>query len=210
MMTRIYITRHGETEWNIQHRFQGMKNSELTEKGILAAELLSERMENIELDCIVSSPLKRAFHTAEIVRGNKEIEIIKNEGFKEINLGDFEGMNYDEISEASNDVIKKIRDDPFNNPYPNGENLMEFYKRVENAFKEVIEKYKEKCILIVAHGGTIKCIESYFRNQRISKDWMSGVVHNCSLTCIEVNEHNKIKEIFYNNIEHLKERLAYN
>jgi probable phosphoglycerate mutase len=209
-MTTIYITRHGETEWNRQCRFQGSMNSELTEKGILAAELLSERIENIDLDCIIASPIKRAYHTAEIVRGSKDIEIIKNEGFKEINLGDFEGMKYDEISKSCGDVLKAIEEDPFANRYPNGENLMEFYKRVEKAFKEVIEKYKGKRTLIVAHGGTIKCIECYFRDTKINKDWMKNVVHNCSLTCIEVDENKNIKEILYDNTDHLRGKLAYN
>jgi broad specificity phosphatase PhoE len=90
-MTKIYFTRHGETVWNRQGRFQGHKNSDLTDKGILAAELLSYRVEDIELDYIVSSPLMRAYNTAEIVRGNKDIEIIKHEGLKEINLGNIKG-----------------------------------------------------------------------------------------------------------------------
>ena len=209
-MTRIYFTRHGETEWNRQLRFQGNKNSELTEKGILAAELLSSRIEEIELDCIISSPLKRAYHTAEIVRGNKDIEIIKLDGFKEINLGDFEGMRYDEIALSCSETLCEIENDPFNNRYPNGENLFEFYKRVEKSFKDVIENYKNKNTLIVAHGGTIKCIESYIRNFQINKDWMGTVVKNCSLSCIEVDENYKIKEIFYNDTEHLEGRLAFN
>lgn len=208
-MTTIYITRHGETEWNKQHKFQGSMNSELTEKGILGAELLSERVEDIDLDYIIASPLKRAYHTAEIVRGIKDVEIIKNEGFMEINLGDFEGMRYDEIRNCCGDTLKKIEEDPFSNRYPNGENLIEFYKRVEKAFNDVIEKYKGRNILIVAHGGTIKCIECYFRKVQINKDWMGTVVSNCSLTCVEIDENKNIKEIFYNNIDHLKGSVAY-
>lgn len=208
-MTTIYITRHGETEWNRQCRFQGSLNSELTDKGLLAAQLLSERIEDIDLDVIIASPLKRAFHTAEIVKGNKKIEIVKNEGLKEINLGDFEGMKYSEITGKNNEILMKIEDDPFANSYPNGENLLEFYKRVEKTFKDIIETYRGKRILIVAHGGTIKCIESYFRKKKIDKDWMAGVVKNCSLTCIRVDESNDIEEVFYNDTEHLEGRLSY-
>lgn len=209
-MTIIYITRHGETEWNRQCRFQGTLNSELTEKGILAAELLSERIEDIDIDLIIASPLKRAYHTAEIIRGKKDVEIIKNEGFKEINLGDFEGMKYDEIRMSQGEILKKIEKDPYANRYPNGENLMEFYKRVEKAFKEVVEKYRGKKTLIVAHGGTIKCIECYLRNVKISRDWMESVVKNCSLSYVEIDENKNIKEIFYNDTEHLKGSVAYN
>jgi len=96
-MTKIYFTRHGETVWNRQFRFQGHKDSELTDKGVLAAELLADRIEEIELDYIISSPLMRAYSTAEIVRGKKDVEIIKHNGLKEINLGVFEGMSYEGI-----------------------------------------------------------------------------------------------------------------
>jgi len=209
-MTTIYITRHGETEWNRQGRFQGSLNSELTEKGLLAAELLSDRVEGIDLDFIIASPLKRAYQTAEIVRGTKTVEIIEDAGLQEINLGDFEGMRYDEIKKLSGDILRKIEEDPFTNRYPNGENLIEFYGRVEATFKKILEKYKGKKILIVAHGGTIKGIECFYRDKKIEKDWIGNVVSNCSLTCIEIDENNNIKELFYNDTDHLKGKVAYN
>jgi len=209
-MATVYITRHGETEWNKQGRFQGSLNSELTEKGLLAAELLSERIENIALDFIIASPLKRAYQTAEIVRGNKNVEIIKDKGLQEINLGDFEGMRYDEIKELNFDILRKIQEDPYTNRYPNGENLIEFYNRVEKSFKNIIEKYKGKNILIVAHGGTIKSIECFYRDKKIKKDWIGNVVNNCSLTCIEIDENNNIKELFYNNTDHLEGKVSFN
>jgi probable phosphoglycerate mutase len=209
-MTTIYITRHGETEWNKQFRFQGSSNSELTEKGLLAAELLSERIESMDLDFIIASPLKRAYQTAEIARGIKNIEIIKDSGLQEINLGDFEGMRYDEIKKLSGDILKMLENDPFTNRYPNGENLIDFYNRIEKTFKNIIEDYKGKSILVVAHGGTIKGIECYYKNKKIEKNWIGNVVDNCSLTCIEIDENNSIKELFYNNTDHLKGNVAYN
>ncbi len=209
-MTRIYLTRHGETEWNKLRRFQGHKDSELTDKGVMAAELLSDRIEDIDLDCIVASPLKRAYRTAEIVRGSKQIDIETHDGFKEINLGDFEGMSWDEIMEGHGAVIDKIKSDPFKYGYPNGESLFQFYERVQNAFKEVIGKCRGKKVLIVAHGGTIKCIESYIRKLKIHNDWMGTVVSNCSLSCFDVDDNDEIKEIFYNDVEHLESSAAFN
>lgn len=209
-MTKIYLTRHGETVWNRQYKFQGHKNSDLTDKGILAAELLAYRIEDIELDYIVSSPLMRAYNTADIVRGNKDIEIIKNDGLKEINLGEFEGMSYIDIKKEHAQLLAKIEKDPFNNRYPSGENLREFYKRVVKAFIEIIDKHRNKTTLIVAHGGTIKCIEAYIRKFKLSNDWMGNVVKNCSLSYIEVDENNEIKEIFYNDTKHLEGSAALN
>jgi len=209
-MTKIYLTRHGETEWNRQLRFQGHKNSDLTDKGILGAELLADRIEEIDIDYIISSPLMRAYHTAEIAKGNKNIEIIKHEGLMEINLGDFEGMSYTEIKAKHPKMLESIEKDPLNNRYPNGENLKEFYNRVLKAFKEIIEKYKNKTILIVAHGGTLKCIEAYIRGFTLSNDWIGNVVKNCSLSYIEANENNEIKEIFYNDTRHLEGSAVLN
>lgn len=209
-MTKIYLTRHGETEWNRQHRFQGNKDSNLTKKGILGAELLADRIEDIELDHIISSPLMRAYKTAEIARGSKDLEIITHNGFKEINLGDFEGMTYMDIKKEHTHLLSAIEEDPINNRYPNGENLKEFYNRVIDTFKEVIEKHKNKTTLIVAHGGTIKCIEAYIRKFKLSNDWMGNVVKNCSLSYIEIDENNEIKEIFYNDTKHLEGSAALN
>lgn len=209
-MTKIYLTRHGETVWNRQQRFQGHKNSELTDKGILAAELLADRIEDIELDYIVSSPLLRAYNTAEIARGNKDVQIIKYDGLKEINLGEFEGMSYVDIKSKHTELLAEIEKDPFNNRYPNGENLQEFYKRVVKVFTEVVDKYRNKSTLIVAHGGTLKCIEAYIRKFKLSSDWMGNVVKNCSLSYIEIDENNEIKEIFYNDTKHLEGSAALN
>lgn len=209
-MTKIYLTRHGETVWNRQRRFQGHKNSELTDKGILAAELLADRIEDIELDYIVSSPLLRAYNTAEIARGNKDVQIIKYDGLKEINLGEFEGMSYVDIKSKHTELLAEIEKDPFNNRYPNGENLQEFYKRVVKVFTEVVDKHRNKTTLIVAHGGTLKCIEAYIRKFKLSSDWMGNVVKNCSLSYIEIDENNEIKEIFYNDTKHLEGSAALN
>ncbi len=209
-MTKIYLTRHGETVWNRQQRFQGHKNSDLTDKGILAAELLADRIEDIELDYIVSSPLLRAYNTAEIARGNKDVQIIKYDGLKEINLGEFEGMSYVDIKSKHTELLAEIEKDPFNNRYPNGENLQEFYKRVVKVFTEVVDKHRNKTTLIVAHGGTLKCIEAYIRKFKLSSDWMGNVVKNCSLSYIEIDENNEIKEIFYNDTKHLEGSAVLN
>ena len=209
-MTKIYLTRHGETEWNRQCRFQGHKNSDLTDKGILAAELLAERIEEIDLDCIISSPLMRAYYTAQIVKGRKNIDIIKHDGLKEINLGDFEGMSYMQIKEESPEILESIERDPFNNRYPNGENLKEFYNRVTGAFKEIIDRCRNKTVLIVAHGGTLKCIEAYIKGFKISNDWIGNVVKNCSLSYFEINDNKEFVEVFFNDTRHLEESGALN
>lgn len=205
-MTILYVTRHGETVWNREKRFQGHMNSDLTQKGIQAAELLSIRMEDIDIDYIISSPIKRAYQTAEIVRGKKNVDIITDDGLKEINLGKFEGLTYDEIYEKYSDIMNKIIEDPHNVCYPDGESLNLFHKRVSESIKNILMKYEGKKILIVAHGGVVKSIESYMNNNIIPKDWIESVVTNCSLSKYVIDGNNIVTE-FYNDTKHLQGKL---
>jgi phosphohistidine phosphatase SixA len=84
--TNIYLVRHGQTEWNVEHRMQGHQDSPLTELGLTQAHWLGDAFEDKPLDLIYSSSSYRAFRTAELIRKDKVIDIIKHDDFKEMNL----------------------------------------------------------------------------------------------------------------------------
>lgn len=205
-MISIYITRHGQTQWNIQKRLQGQGNSELTEIGILGAENLRDRFEDIDIDCIISSPLQRTVHTSEIIRGNKEIPIYLEDGLMEIDVGDFSGKTLEELKIESPLLVDKILTDPYNTSYPKGENLLEFYNRCVDALKKIASEYDGKTVLVVTHGGVLKALQYYIKGEMIPVDWASEVVVNCSLSKYEIDGNN-IKEVFFNDTEHLEVAL---
>ncbi|QIB27248.1 histidine phosphatase family protein [Caloranaerobacter azorensis] len=91
---KIYITRHGETEWNKLGKMQGWKDSNLTIKGIEDAKKLGKSLAHIEFDKIYCSPLRRAIDTANYIKGDKNTEIIITESLKEMGFGSWEGMEY--------------------------------------------------------------------------------------------------------------------
>ena len=97
MATRIYLTRHGQTEWNLQKRMQGHKNSDLTALGKEQAKALGLRMKDVELNAIYTSSLPRAMQTAELIRGKNGIPVIPDDNLREIYLGCWEGMLFDEV-----------------------------------------------------------------------------------------------------------------
>ena len=97
-MIRLYLIRHGETDWNTIRRFQGWTDIELNEKGLRQAELLGKRFENIPVDEVYASPLKRAVKTALPVAKAAGVELKTCEHFKEINFGAWEGKTRDEGS----------------------------------------------------------------------------------------------------------------
>ncbi len=200
-MTTIYITRHGQTYWNVEKRLQGQGNSDLTEQGAQGAQMLGERLTDTYLDCVVSSPLKRTVDTSEIIIGDRNIPIYTEDGLMEMHIGDFEGMTYKEAEKTNPELVKKIEDDPFTNNYPNGENLKEFYDRCGEAFDKISKQYKGKTILIVAHGGVLKALDHYVINEMVPKNWFEDVPPNCCLTKYEIDE-NGLKVMFKHDIKH--------
>ena len=199
---KIYITRHGETKWNIEGRIQGHLDSELTEKGLDGAKKLKKRLANINIDLIASSPLERAYKTARIIRGKRNIDIELNDKLKEINCGEFEGNRFEDIWRENPDAKIKLRNNPFKYIYPKGESLELFYNRVSEGYNEIIEKYKGKDILIVAHGGTIKSIIAQMFEKPDGSTWFKNVVKNCSLSIYDYDGES-FKEILYNDTSHI-------
>lgn len=199
---KIYITRHGETEWNKKRIIQGSMDSPLTEEGVRGAERLSVRLRETQFDFVITSPLYRAYRTAMIILKDRKIPIIKDDSLKEINCGIFEGFTFQEIWEKHPDLKSTLHSDPLNFRYPGGESLNEFYDRVKNGFEEIIENYKDKTILIVAHGGTIKGLTSYMIEKADSSSWFRNVVDNCSLTEIDYVD-GQFRLINYNDTDHM-------
>ena len=93
----LYIIRHGETKWNSEKRLQGRSDIELNEYGIELARITSEALKDVKFDRIYSSPLKRAYETAEILRGSRKLDIICDDRLKEMCFGDYEGKVTDTL-----------------------------------------------------------------------------------------------------------------
>ncbi|MGL5245699.1 MAG: histidine phosphatase family protein, partial [Sarcina sp.] len=156
---KIYLTRHGETVWNLEKRFQGWGDSELTELGVKRAELLGERLKSIKINRIYTSPIKRAYRTAEIIKGDRNIELVAINGIKEMNFGQWEGLRNSDIKE--NPEYAPHLYNLFNNPNEyktfGGESPKEFKNRIFNSMDEIIKNTNDnESILIVTHGMTVK------------------------------------------------------
>lgn len=199
MNTIIYLTRHGQTEWNIEKRLQGRGNSPLTEAGIQRAEELRERIKDIDLDVIYSSPIERALHTANIVKGDKAVEVITEEGFIEMCFGDYEGRKTDEVMQENPEWnIELIMHGDVNLCAPNGENLGSVRNRVKKSMDRIIDENRGKTVLIVAHGITLKALMYYFKDEEVN----SEVMGQATLTKILVDRDNNFNIEFKNDDSH--------
>ena len=170
-MTTIYLTRHGQTEWNIEKRLQGHGNSPLTEYGIDRAKELSKRIEELDIDCIYTSPIERAYKTAVILKGDKNVEVKSHEGLKEMNFGDYEGRITEEVMKENPEWdITAIMKGNLDMRAPNGETLREVRERVKKAMEEIISENEGKTILVVAHGITLKAIMAFFEDEEVENE----------------------------------------
>lgn len=156
MKTKLFLVRHGETEWNKIGRFQGSVDTNLSEEGIKQAQCVSKRF-NGNFDHIYSSPQKRAFHTAEIICANTGVKPNIAYEMREINYGDWEGLTREEILNTFPDEFYKWRNDEAEAPIVGGElSIKKASTRAKKAIREIVNKHKGEKIIIVAHGGIIK------------------------------------------------------
>lgn len=188
-MTRLFLTRHGETEWNKEGKMQGWGDSPLTELGIKQGEWLRDRMFDTKIDVIYTSPIGRAYNTAEIIRGNRDIKIIANDGLKEIKLGRWEGLSQDEIQKK--DIINYFN---FWNvpskyiPTCKAETFNEVMERSYKAISDILREEKGKNILVVTHTVTLKAYLCKLQSREIDTLWDPPFIKQTSLTEIEFDE----------------------
>lgn len=186
-MLKLYITRHGETEWNVEKRMQGWNNSDLTPKGVEHAIALGNRLGDIHIKSIYSSPSGRAMQTAKLVRGSRNIKIIQDERLKEINLGEWEGKTSAEIEEIDREGIKAFWENPHLYVPKTGESFYTVRDRVSNVINEIIKENENGEVLIVTHAVVVKTIMSIFKGHNVEKLWENPFIHGTGLSIVEVD-----------------------
>lgn len=187
MATRIYLTRHGQTEWNLQKRMQGHKNSDLTSLGKEQAKALGLRMKDVELNAIYTSSLPRAMQTAELIRGKNGIPVIPDDNLREIYLGCWEGMLFDEVEKKYPAQFDNFWNHPEKYVPVDGESFNDLRIRVGKALLNIAKQNSGKDVLVVAHGIVIKALYTYFRNQPIAEIAHSPYTHSACLCEIVFN-----------------------
>ena len=188
MKTMLYITRHGETEWNVEKRMQGRKNSNLTETGILQAKQLGNRMKDLQLDVIYSSPSGRTMHTAQLIKGDRDIPIVADEHLYEIDMGVWEGHTQVELQEKYPKEFDLFWNAPDQYESNAGESFYDARERVLKGLKYILQKHEGENVLIVSHAVTALLMMGHFERRSIRKTWDCPFMHGASLSMIEVEE----------------------
>ena len=177
---KIYFTRHGETEWNSRNIICGRTDIELSEKGHLQARELADRLaaEHSDIDMIVCSPMKRARDTAGYAAAALGITPVYDKRLIEWDYGSFEGKPRDTEGFLENKLEFGCR------MAGGGESVFDLVNRVYGLIDELCEKYPDKNILLVCHGGVCRVIETYFRDMT-RDEFAHFFMGNCELRCGE-------------------------
>lgn len=169
----LYVVRHGQTEANVKHLFNGVNSLDLTDMGVKQAEELIPKIKNIDIDYIYCSPLKRTIHTANILNINNK-QIYRDNRLIERECGKYTLQPIDSIEDI-NALYNKDK-----NKYPDFESFSSIIERVSDFIQELKEKYDNENILIITHGDVILGFQEFFNRRN------DGYPKTCELSKFEL------------------------
>ncbi|KPJ53505.1 MAG: hypothetical protein AMJ37_01350 [Dehalococcoidia bacterium DG_18] len=173
---RLILVRHGETSWNQENRVLGHTEIELNEKGRKQAERLALALKDETLAAIYSSPLRRARETAEEIARFHGLEVVTDDGLKEVDAGELDGLTFQEMMERYGDFLKEwVKDEP-SLRMPGGESIAELQQRTWPAVERMVRDHPDGIVILVSHAFAILSIIckaiglslSHFRRLRLS------------------------------------------
>ena len=172
---KLYIVRHGETEWNVIKRFQGQLNTPLTEKGMEKLKETGKNLENVLFEEVYTSELERTVNSAEIIlnenRGykNKKMELKKLAELNEVYFGVWQGLKYEEVflkyPEEANNYFYNVKNYKAENV--KAENLKDTLARFLRGINKILDSHKSGNILVVTHGTVFEMFINYVGNSSI-------------------------------------------
>ena len=185
-MLHLMLVRHGQTEWNVQRRFQGQSDVPLSDLGKRQADLIAERLANIQIDAVYASDLNRAWETARIIVNKKTLELLSEPRLRELKFGVLEGLTFEEAEARHPEMIAAWLDD-FNNTPQGGETITAFNTRIVTLLDDLIVKHKEQTVLLVGHGGSLSEILRVVLGLSREKRWYLEM-ENASLTEVSIDD----------------------
>jgi broad specificity phosphatase PhoE len=187
-MLYLYIVRHGETEWNKESRIQGRLNSSLTTKGREYAKLLGECLKDKKFTHIISSPSQRTIETAELIKGNRNIQVVTDERIMEMHMGTWQGMTKNEIKALYPREYDHFIKKPDGYQNEGAESFVDMNKRATEFLNELKNSKLSGNLLVVTHGLLIKTLFTVFKGIEIKDLWTEPTVEGTSLTIVKMDQ----------------------
>jgi len=208
-LTHLIFVRHGQTDGNVEGRWQGWTDTPLNELGKKQAALAARRLGDLkgQIHALYSSPLSRAYQTAQPIARSLGLPIRLVEDLKEFHFGEIESMTFAEVADKFPELLARWDDRyDLSFAYPGGESRAAFMRRLATAWDALIARHPEDTIVIVSHGGVLRATMSHFFPEETDL-WNNFIAGNCSLTYIQMNGYHT-ELVRLDDREHLQELEA--
>ncbi|MBN2386380.1 MAG: histidine phosphatase family protein [Anaerolineales bacterium] len=170
-MTHLFLIRHGETDWNVEGRWQGQADVPLNARGRAQAARMAETLRGLDLQAIYASDLVRARETAEALAAVHGLEVRLDARLREIHQGEWQGLLVGEIEARYAARFHERRRDPLNVAPPGGETVAGVQARVVAFLQEVVARHPGQTLAIVAHGFVLAVALVVYRQRPIDEVW---------------------------------------
>lgn len=187
MSTYVYLTRHGETVWNTKKLMQGWKDSPLTDKGVKQARQLSLRLSDVPLNAIYSSTSDRAVNTAEIIKRERPLNVIKIDTLRELSFGSWEGKTFEENERQSPKEWQSFWETPHLFSNDTVEHFIKVQERMVKTINNIVKQHPFETVCIVSHSIALKLLMYYFENNTIENLWSTPSIPSTSLTLLKMS-----------------------
>lgn len=196
-LARFYLVRHGQTLWNVERKYQGQSDVPLTKIGKLQAEQVADKLKDKDIKAIYASDLSRTVHTAREIAKHHNLEVINDKDIRELSLGVWEGLTFNEVNERWSKEFREWQEKPFEIKPPEGETLTDLYNRTGRFMMRAAKAHPKEKIIVVTHAGPIRAILAQILNLKRDFFWKFKI-SNTSVT-----------ELVYRGEEELSESDAF-
>jgi len=146
---KLILVRHGETQWNRENRVVGFADIGLNDEGRRQVKRLALALKEEKVDAIYSSPLSRAWETAQEVARYHDGEVKADDAFKEMDAGELDGLTYEDMRDRYGELIKQWLSEPASVTMPKGESLAEVQERAWLAVERIREEYPDGAVFVI-------------------------------------------------------------
>jgi broad specificity phosphatase PhoE len=150
--TRVYLVRHGETDWNALGRLQGIVDVPLNARGLAQARALASRLRDVRLDAAYCSALGRARRTAAIVLAGRGVTAVEEPALNEMSYGRWQGSTRAQLAGDDPELAARWDADPWAVTFPGGESLVDVHRRAVAAWQRLVAAHEGETVLVSAHG----------------------------------------------------------
>ena len=200
-MGRLYMVRHGESEWNVQGRIQGHADVDLTDRGRQQARVLARRLSGVAFDAAYSSDLNRSRETAQIILGDSSTPLQATDRIREYHKGVFQGLTVHEYMRRYPDLYQASLVNDLDFAPTGGETIRQTSSRMAAFVSDLKRQHQDETVLVVGHGGSLRSAVVAIMDLPLEANW-KFVMGNCSLSVFDIYSNNAVMRL-YNDTSHL-------